>query len=126
MRLIIASALTAICLGCATASQPLPESTLKVEELVENPDKYDQKQVIVYGYVHYGFEGCTIDPIDEKGKITNHPYTYSLWYYLKDCMLETKNFKGGPGVLYGTFHKDDKGHLGSYTASVVVSRLEWR
>jgi hypothetical protein len=125
MRIQIASLLiTAALFGCASA--PESRKLLTVEELLGHSDEYDNKPVSVIGYASYGFESCILLPLGASGTNPHNSLDLSLWYWDESCMRETRHPKQGIAVLHGTFRKQDKGHLGSYAASLVVSKIDWQ
>jgi len=117
--------------GCVSVHENQSKSldnqvkSVELKEVIDNQDIYHNKNVIVHGYISYGFENCTIMPNDIEHSTKEDYQNYTIWYWNEDCMTQTKDFNYGFALLYGTYDKNNKGHLFAYNSSFIINKIVW-
>lgn len=101
---------------------------LTVEELINDKDLYHGKAIAVKGFVLHGMENCIILPNDPA--MDRVDVNYLIWYREDDdegcgSPVSSGEDKYGPATVHGIFDKEDKGHLGSFSASINGAVISW-
>lgn len=116
-----------LALSFAIVSKEDDKKIVSVIELIDNQTLYHGKSIRVKGYASMGFESCLLWP--EGTQNAKVPSKYWVWYRLlgKGCGTGeyAKKYKSGPAIIEGVFNKNDKGHLGSYSASINNGKITW-
>jgi len=102
--------LGAIGLPSPTLAQDPREMLVSLIQLIANPTAFDQKRVLVKGYVMLDFENTTIylSESDAAHRITRN----SLWLYPSDSLYANRaRFHRRYVLVEGTFNARRRGHL---------------
>lgn len=108
-----------------TTAKQIIDKRVSIVNLVATPEKYDQKNVRVIGFLNLEFEGNAIYlhkddydlGIDKNG----------IWVDLTNAKLDSinrRNCNKQYVILEGTFDMNDKGHSGGYSGSIIkITRI---
>lgn len=93
-----------------------------IKELVDHPDKYDEKVVRIRGFLNLGFEGTAI--YIQKSDYEKHNYKNSIWVSLsgRDLSLLKSQCNNKFASIIGTFKSGQNGHFGLFSGSLVSIR----
>ena len=94
-------------------SQQLPDTTFA--NILADPDKYQGKEVVIFGYVNFEFEGdeIVLDTLDRRNRLFVGSMATEL--------LPIKHFQYWNGrrvIMQGVFDKNNRGHLGMYKGTI--------
>lgn len=107
--------------GCAL-QENLEDRAIAVHLLLEEPGRYDGQQVVVYGFVEYGFENCTISE-SETGE------TQFIWYSPEDDCYDVSahgDVRRGYGYVVGVYERGRGGHQGVMKFGVITNAsISW-
>lgn len=99
------------------------DSLLKVQDLLQAPQKYDGMIVEVVGIVRIEFEGNSLYP--DKTTYSKRSTEKGLWLEIAKTTFENPKNNGTHVVIKGKFNHANKGHLGAWKGALEnVTKLE--
>ncbi len=116
--------LSAVVCSSSTFAQDPGQMTVSLIQLIATPREFDQKRVIVEGYVVLRFEGQAIylSEADAKHTITRN----GLWLEVSDATYANRaRFHKRWALVEGTFNARNRGHLDLFSGAIEgISRLK--
>jgi len=111
--LYISAILAVLPVGAMNAQIP----STSIIELIANPKSFDGQKVRIQGVVNFEFESNAIYLSKEHWQ---HSVTScGIWIDVTPKMAEQKKWANGKYfVIEGTFHADEKGHMGLWRGSI--------
>ena len=115
--------------GCASNSL-VDKSSLNVREANNRSSDYDGREVQIYGYVEYGFDGhhavCSISHSKRGSGRTD-----SIWLVDQSCfdLAQEKKFRKGFAVVTGEFNDIGGQTFRSgdvYISELILSDIAWK
>jgi hypothetical protein len=106
--------------SCPTFCQEALDTTFR--NILNDPDKYDGKEVEIYGYINFEFEGDCIflDTVNLQNRIwvgEIEPELLSKKYFGK--------LNGRRVIIKGKYDKDNHGHMGLFKGAIThIVRLD--
>jgi hypothetical protein len=117
-------AVSALAMFSSTRAQDPREMLVSLIQLIANPTAFDQKRVLVMGYVTLEFENQHIylSEADAKHGITRN----SLWLDVSDATYANRaRFHQRYVLVEGTFNARRRGHLGLSSGEIRnIGRLD--
>lgn len=108
----------------STLAQDPGQMRVSLVQLIATPREFDQKRVIVEGYVVLRFEGQAIylSEADAKDTITRN----GLWLEVSDATYANRaRFHKRWALVEGTFNARRRGHLDLFSGAIEgISRLK--